>query len=149
MHWPNSDIPSMWKAMEKLVDTGRVCVIGVSNFSVKKLQDLLKYAKVVPTVNQVECHPVWQQHNLHVFCKSRRIHVSVINIILNECFIMTIIILCMELMVTYYLLQCVVVFYFSSSSVSDSSLLIQILVFLILAIVTGIFSTGFSRYWMG
>jgi aryl-alcohol dehydrogenase-like predicted oxidoreductase len=104
MHWPNADIPSTWKAMEKLVDTGRVRAIGVSNFSVKKLQDLLKYAKVLPAVNQVECHPIWQQHNLHVFCKSQRIHVSVSNIILNECFTKNIIILFMELMWIYYLL---------------------------------------------
>lgn len=76
MHWPNADIASTWKAMERLVDTGRVRAIGVSNFSVKKLQDLLKYAKVVPAVNQVECHPIWQQHNLHAFCKSQRIHVT-------------------------------------------------------------------------
>lgn len=76
MHWPNADIPSTWKAMEKLVDTGKVRAIGVSNFSVKKLQDLLKYAKVLPAVNQVECHPMWQQHNLREFCKSQHIHLS-------------------------------------------------------------------------
>lgn len=76
MHWPNADIPSTWKAMEKLVDTGKVRAIGVSNFSSKKLQDMLAYAKVVPAVNQVERHPVWQQHNLQAFCKSKGIHVS-------------------------------------------------------------------------
>lgn len=70
------DIPSTWKAMEKLLDTGKVHAIGVANFSVKKLQDLLTYAKVVPAVNQVECHPVWQQHYLHSFCESKGIHVS-------------------------------------------------------------------------
>uniref|UniRef100_A0A0D6R7L7 NADP-dependent oxidoreductase domain-containing protein n=1 Tax=Araucaria cunninghamii TaxID=56994 RepID=A0A0D6R7L7_ARACU len=76
MHWPNADIPSTWKAMEKLVETGKVRTIGVSNFSVKKLQDLLTYAKVVPAVDQVECHPIWQQHKLQAFCKSKGIHVT-------------------------------------------------------------------------
>lgn len=102
MHWPNDDIPRTWKAMEKLVDTGRVRAIGVSNFSVKKLQDLLKYAKVLPAVNQVECNPIWQQHNLREFCKSQHIHLSVSSISLNESFTMNIIILFMELMWIYY-----------------------------------------------
>ncbi|KAM7262883.1 hypothetical protein ACFE04_000566 [Oxalis oulophora] len=39
-------------------------VIGVSNFSIKKLQTLLETAQVPPLVNQVECHPAWQQHKL-------------------------------------------------------------------------------------
>ncbi|KAK3037447.1 LOW QUALITY PROTEIN: hypothetical protein RJ639_031941 [Escallonia herrerae] len=50
--------------------------IGVSNFSTKKLQDLLTYAKVPPAVNQVECHPVWQQPGLHNLCKSTGVHLS-------------------------------------------------------------------------
>ncbi|GLJ42480.1 hypothetical protein SUGI_0880400 [Cryptomeria japonica] len=70
------DIPSTWKAMEKLLDTGKARSIGVSNFSVKKLKDLLIYARMIPAVNQVECHPVWQQHYLHSFCKSKGIHIS-------------------------------------------------------------------------
>ncbi|KAH9324327.1 hypothetical protein KI387_004505, partial [Taxus chinensis] len=76
MHWPHGDIPSTWKAMEKLVDTGKVRAIGLSNFSAKKIQDLLAYAKVVPAVNQVERHPVWQQQYLQSFCKSKGIHLS-------------------------------------------------------------------------
>ncbi len=42
-----------WKEMEKLLDTGKVRAIGVSNFSVQTLEVLLKEAKVVPAVNQV------------------------------------------------------------------------------------------------
>lgn len=40
--------------MEKLVDDGLVKAIGVSNFSVKKLEDLLSYARIVPAVHQVQ-----------------------------------------------------------------------------------------------
>ncbi|KAL9428966.1 hypothetical protein AB3S75_030880 [Citrus x aurantiifolia] len=92
MHWPvrtkkgfislnpedllQPDIPSTWKAMEALYDSGKARIIGVSNFSVKKLQDLLKVARVTPAVNQVECHPGWRQEKLHEFCKSKGIHVS-------------------------------------------------------------------------
>ncbi|KAH9324330.1 hypothetical protein KI387_004508, partial [Taxus chinensis] len=70
------DIRSTWNAMEKLLDSGKVRAIGVSNFSIKKLEELLKHAEVVPAVIQVECHPMWQQTNLHNFCKKRGIHIT-------------------------------------------------------------------------
>ncbi|KAJ7530269.1 hypothetical protein O6H91_15G087100 [Diphasiastrum complanatum] len=62
--------------MERLFQASRVRTIGVSNFSVKKLEDLLSYARVVPAVNQVECHPEWQQQKLRSFCAAKRIHLS-------------------------------------------------------------------------
>ncbi|KAL9247049.1 hypothetical protein vseg_020520 [Gypsophila vaccaria] len=71
-----TDIPGTWKAMEGLYDSGKVRAIGVSNFSTKKLQDLLEVARVPPAVNQVECHPMWQQAKLHELCKSKGIHLS-------------------------------------------------------------------------
>ncbi|XP_066310194.1 NADPH-dependent aldo-keto reductase, chloroplastic-like [Miscanthus floridulus] len=70
------DIPATWGAMEKLYDSGKARAIGVSNFSTKKLGDLLAVARVRPAVNQVECHPVWQQTKLHSFCQSTGIHLS-------------------------------------------------------------------------
>jgi alcohol dehydrogenase (NADP+) len=71
------DIPSTWKAMEVLYDSGKARAIGASNFSAKKLGDLLEVARVPPAVNQVECHPSWQQPKLHAFCKSKGVHLSV------------------------------------------------------------------------
>ncbi|XP_061986924.1 NADPH-dependent aldo-keto reductase, chloroplastic-like isoform X2 [Populus nigra] len=98
MHWPDSsafgdatDPPSKsgseyrqflnrlkqaWKAMEGLVDLGLVRAIGVSNFSVQQIKELLKFAKVVPAVNQVELHPFWRQEEVVKFCQSKGIHVS-------------------------------------------------------------------------
>ncbi|CAN1770096.1 NADPH-dependent aldo-keto reductase, chloroplastic [Linum perenne] len=85
IHWPFrtkqgsrgfARLPETWAAMEVLQATGQARAIGVSNFSTKKLKDLVAYAKVPPAVNQVECHPVWQQPALHQFCKSAGIHVS-------------------------------------------------------------------------
>ncbi|XP_014516627.1 NADPH-dependent aldo-keto reductase, chloroplastic [Vigna radiata var. radiata] len=70
------DIPSTWRAMEALYDSGKARAIGVSNFSSKKLQDLLDIARVPPAVNQVELHPGWQQPKLHAFCESKGIHIS-------------------------------------------------------------------------
>ena len=71
------DLPSTWRAMEALFDSGKARAIGVSNFTSKKLGDLLEVARVTPAVVQVECHPVWQQPKLHALCKSKGIHISV------------------------------------------------------------------------
>lgn len=71
------DIPSTWRAMEALCDSGKARALGVSNFSSKKLGDLLAVARVPPAVNQVECHPSWQQAKLREFCKSKGVHLSV------------------------------------------------------------------------
>ncbi|KAG4915602.1 hypothetical protein JHK87_053159 [Glycine soja] len=62
--------------MEELYDSGKAKAIGVTNFSSKKPQDLWDIAGVPPTVNQVECHPQWQQLKLHEFCASKEIHLS-------------------------------------------------------------------------
>ncbi|KAG5404442.1 hypothetical protein IGI04_010561 [Brassica rapa subsp. trilocularis] len=70
------DIPSTWKAMEALYDSGKARAIGVSNFSTKKLATLLELARVPPAVNQVECHPSWQQTKLREFCKSKGVHLT-------------------------------------------------------------------------
>ncbi|KAJ1389996.1 NADP-dependent oxidoreductase domain [Sesbania bispinosa] len=70
------DIPSTWRAMEALYDSGKARAIGVSNFSSKKLQNLLEIARVPPAVNQVELHPALQQPKLHAFCESKGIHLS-------------------------------------------------------------------------
>ncbi|XP_010937542.1 NADPH-dependent aldo-keto reductase, chloroplastic isoform X1 [Elaeis guineensis] len=70
------DIPATWGAMEKLYDSGKARAIGVSNFSTKKLEDLVVTAHVPPAVIQVECHPSWQQMKLHAFCQSKGIHLS-------------------------------------------------------------------------
>ncbi|KAF6987230.1 hypothetical protein CFC21_004890 [Triticum aestivum] len=70
------NIPVTWGAMEKLHHAGKARAIGVSNFSSKKLGDLLSVARVPPAVNQVECHPGWQQTKLHNFCQSTGVHLS-------------------------------------------------------------------------
>ncbi|XP_021621187.1 NADPH-dependent aldo-keto reductase, chloroplastic isoform X3 [Manihot esculenta] len=78
--WPENltqpDITSTWRAVEAIYDSGKARAIGVSNFSSKKLENLLAVARVPPAVNQVECHPVWQQEKLHAFCKSKGVHLS-------------------------------------------------------------------------
>uniref|UniRef100_A0A164SNC0 NADP-dependent oxidoreductase domain-containing protein n=1 Tax=Daucus carota subsp. sativus TaxID=79200 RepID=A0A164SNC0_DAUCS len=98
MHWPESSafgdatdppahssseyrqflnrLKSTWKAMEDLIQLGLVRAIGVSNFSLPQMEELLKFSKIIPAVNQMELHPFWRQDELVKFCQSRSIHVS-------------------------------------------------------------------------
>jgi glycerol 2-dehydrogenase (NADP+) len=65
-----------WHAMESLLETGKVKSIGISNFSIKTLEDLLPKVNVVPAVNQIQAHPCLPENELFEYCKSRGIHVT-------------------------------------------------------------------------
>lgn len=67
------DPAATYAALEKLLDTGKVRAIGVCNFTVNKLKDLISKTKVVPAVNQIEAHPYLQQPELVEFCRSKNI----------------------------------------------------------------------------
>src|SRR4051812_22459432 len=56
-----------YRALETLLDDGKVRAIGVSNFMVEHLTTLLYHATVVPAVNQIECHPYFQQQEVQAF----------------------------------------------------------------------------------
>jgi glycerol 2-dehydrogenase (NADP+) len=64
-----------WKQMENLVGTGKVKAIGVSNYSVKYLEELVSHATVIPAVNQIENHPYLPQTEVVSFCNSRGIQI--------------------------------------------------------------------------
>ena len=57
MEEDNVPMQETWEAMEELVKEGLVKNIGVCNMGVSMLRDILNYAKVKPTVLQVELHP--------------------------------------------------------------------------------------------
>ena len=57
--------------MEDLVSKGLVKAIGISNFTITKTERLLQTAKIVPAVNQVECHPYFQQQKLKDYCDGK------------------------------------------------------------------------------
>lgn len=69
-------IRETWEAMEELVELGLVKAIGVSNFTVAMLVDLLTYAKIIPAINQIELHPYLQQNKLIGFCRMHGITVT-------------------------------------------------------------------------
>ena len=70
------DYITTYKAMEKLLATGKVRAIGVSNFNVRRLEELLGQVTVVPAANQIEAHPYLQQTELLRFCQSKGIIVE-------------------------------------------------------------------------
>ncbi|KAK9234613.1 NADP-dependent oxidoreductase domain-containing protein [Lipomyces kononenkoae] len=65
-----------YKGLEKLLATGKVKSIGVSNFNIRRLQEVLDSCTVVPAVNQIEAHPYLQQSELAEFCKQHGIIVE-------------------------------------------------------------------------
>ena len=69
-------IHETWNAMVELQKSGKAKHIGVSNFSTKKLDDLLSKTDVTPEMNQVELHPLLQQNELFEYCSSKGIHMT-------------------------------------------------------------------------
>jgi len=69
-------IRETWEAMEDLVRAGLVRNIGVCNFGVSLLRDLLSYAAIRPVVLQVELHPLLTQEKLLRFCEEQQIVVT-------------------------------------------------------------------------
>ncbi|KAI9080966.1 hypothetical protein K1719_037127 [Acacia pycnantha] len=70
------DMKGVWAAMEEALKLGLTKSIGVSNFSIKKLQNLLSFAKIPPSVNQVEMNPVFRQKKLREYCKEKGIVIT-------------------------------------------------------------------------
>ncbi|KAL5705607.1 3''-deamino-3''-oxonicotianamine reductase [Ranunculus cassubicifolius] len=70
------DMKGTWQAMEECCRLGLAKSIGVSNFSCKKVSNILGFATIPPAANQVEMHPLWQQRKLTEFCREKNIHVS-------------------------------------------------------------------------
>ena len=62
--------------MEKLLQTGKAKAIGLSNFNIRRLEDILSKISVVPAVNQIEAHPYLQQPDLLRYCQDKGILVE-------------------------------------------------------------------------
>ncbi|WP_201007404.1 aldo/keto reductase [Paenibacillus glycanilyticus] len=77
IHWPvEGKYKDAWRALETLYKQGRVKAIGVSNFHVHHLQDLMKDAEVMPMVDQVEYHPMLAQNELRTFTREHNIQLE-------------------------------------------------------------------------
>ena len=77
IHWPvEGKYKEAWRALETLYKEGRVKAIGVSNFQIHHLEDLMKDAEIKPMVNQVEYHPRLTQKELQAFCQEHDIQLE-------------------------------------------------------------------------
>jgi methylglyoxal/glyoxal reductase len=77
IHFPVPEVrDESWKAMETLLKKGICRAIGVSNFTIRHLEELLNESEVAPAVNQVEFHPFLYQIQLLEFCQKKRIQVE-------------------------------------------------------------------------
>lgn len=79
IHWPAPQFNlyiETYRALEKLYRDGKVRAIGVSNFDIEHIEDIMRQCEVKPVVNQVECHPYLQQQALKAFCKANDIYVE-------------------------------------------------------------------------
>ncbi|HHP1112718.1 TPA: aldo/keto reductase [Bacillus thuringiensis] len=77
VHWPSEGkYKDTWRALETLYKEKRVRAIGVSNFQIHHLQDVMKDAEIKPMINQVECHPRLTQKELQAFCKEQGIQME-------------------------------------------------------------------------
>ena len=73
IHRPFGDYYGAWRTMEELYEAWKIRAIGLSNFGSDRLVDLVMNNKVVPAVNQVECHPFFQQKAAFEFMKEYQI----------------------------------------------------------------------------
>ena len=74
IHWPvERRRLESWKALEEFKREGRARSIGVSNYTVRHLDELLNAAEIPPAVNQVEFHPFLVQDELLAHCRGRGI----------------------------------------------------------------------------
>lgn len=73
IHYPVRERRRSWRALEALRAEGKARSIGVSNFTISHLTELLAEANIVPAVNQVEFHPYLFQRDLLDYCTARNI----------------------------------------------------------------------------
>ncbi len=76
IHRPRGDVKGTWKAMEELYEEGKIKAIGVSNFNLEQLEELISYAKIKPVVNQIETHVFFQQGEAYEYLKNSGIQME-------------------------------------------------------------------------
>ena len=79
IHWPQpmyGDALGAWKSLIEIAESGRASAVGVSNFEISDLQQLIDETGVVPAVNQIELHPLHQRRELVEFCAEHGIVVE-------------------------------------------------------------------------
>ena len=77
IHWPvPNKYRETYRALEEIYSSGKAKAIGVCNFSIEQLEDLIANSSIVPAVNKVEMHPHLSQKELLVYCHSKGIRLE-------------------------------------------------------------------------
>jgi diketogulonate reductase-like aldo/keto reductase len=76
LHIRFGDYLGAWKAMEEAVRDGKVRSIGFSNFEAPQIEDIVSHATIMPAVDQIECHPYFQEHAIRELLKKYGIQVE-------------------------------------------------------------------------
>lgn len=79
IHWPQpmfGEALTAWRDLIEIAASGRATAIGVSNFEIADLQQLIDETGVVPAVNQIEAHPFHQRRELRAFCAEHGIAIE-------------------------------------------------------------------------
>ncbi len=76
VHWPAPGRRETWRAMERLLADGKTRAVGVSNYTVRHLDELLARCQIAPTVNQVELNPFLRQRELGEHCRAHGIQLE-------------------------------------------------------------------------
>ena len=72
IHWPqpmHGEALDAWRSLIEIVGSGRASSIGVANFEIEHLQQLIEETGVRPAVNQIELHPLHQRRELVEYCR--------------------------------------------------------------------------------
>ena len=76
IHQPYGDVYGSWRAMEELYGEGKIRAIGVSNFQMDRLVDLIIHNEIIPAVNQVETHVFNQQIESAILMKENNVQIE-------------------------------------------------------------------------
>ena len=76
LHHPVNDYLHAYKMLEKAYREGKLRAIGVSNFPVEKLREVLEQCEIRPMVMQVECHPYYPAEQVRAFCEEQGIRLQ-------------------------------------------------------------------------
>ncbi|MHA1909662.1 MAG: aldo/keto reductase, partial [Candidatus Thorarchaeota archaeon] len=75
IHWPIEGFSETWNALEEIFASGKARAIGVSNFMIRHLEELLATTKTVPVVNQIECTPYLYNPDILEYCDKHGIKI--------------------------------------------------------------------------
>ena len=79
VHWPQpmfGEALTAWRSLIEIQRSGRATSIGVSNFEIDDLEQIIAETGVVPVVNQIELHPLHQRRELVEYCAERGIRIE-------------------------------------------------------------------------